>query len=142
MSYLVKHAPVKTGVDYAAATLGTGYGFGSPAMIGGVGPSYLFTTCFYCSSGGATFTIPGFGAGSVVLLLLRTDFSASGNDTLNAWVNPPLGTRLPAPDAASSDANYGPGVAGLTLIWGDDRSFTFDELRTGLTAESVLPWKP
>ena len=30
-----------------------------------------------------------------------------GNDTLNAWVNPPLGVKLPAPDAASSDANTG-----------------------------------
>lgn len=86
--------------------------------------------------------IPGFGAGTVAFILTRTDFAPSGNDTLNAWVNPRLGAKLPIPDAISSTRAYGSTIAGLSLVWGDYRSFAFDEVRMGMTAESVMPYTP
>jgi len=141
-SVLVRHSAVTTGINYAAATLGTGYSFGSPAMIAGFNFKAGFTTCFYCSSGGDGEALPDFVAGSVGLVVFRTDFAKAGNDTLSAWFDPPLGAPLGPPDASSSNANYGSVIGGFTLAWGDYRSWAFDEVRTGLTAASVLPYVP
>jgi len=141
-SVLVRHSQVTTGINYAAATLGTGYNFGSPAMIAGFNFKAGFTGCFYCSSGGDGEALPDYVAGSVGLVVFRTDFAKAGNDTLSAWYDPPLGKPLGPPDASSSNANYGSVIGGFTLVWGDYRSWAFDEVRTGLTAASVLPYVP
>lgn len=137
LSFLVRQAPTTTGVNYASIGPGTGYSFGSPALMGGIGGSGAFVNCFYCSSGGSEAPIAGWGAGSVALVLVRVDFAASGNDSMSLWVNPPLSGALPAPTVSGSQANFGDALSGLTLAWGDNRSFVFDELRLGDSREAV-----
>ena len=146
MSFLVKQAATTAGVNYAGATPGTGYTFGSAAGLAGItsSPVNAFVACFYCSSGTAS-PIAGFGAGSVAMVLVRIDFAASGaNDTMSVWINPPLvaGTALGTPTATAAPANFADALNGLTLVWGDARSFTFDELRLATERAAATPFTP
>lgn len=140
-SFLMKHATGPTSIDYVTMTLGQGWSFGSPALLAGVGGTSVFTGCFYCSTGGSSSVIPGFGADGVAFVLVRTDFSETGADTIVAWANPPLAGPLPAPGAKSSNANYAAVINGVTLAWGDYRSHVYDEVRMGMTRAEVTPFK-
>jgi hypothetical protein len=143
ISFLVKQAPTTTGINYASASPGTGHSFGASALAGGVGNNgAAFVNCFYCSSTGSEAPISGWAAGSTALVLVRVDFAASGNDTMSLWINPPLAGALPAPTVAGSQANFGDALSGLTLAWGDNRSFVFDELRVGDSYAAVAPSLP
>jgi hypothetical protein len=148
ISFLVKQAATTSGNNYAAVAPGTGYGTGAPAImagIGGSGPINAFTNCFYCSGGGsqAAQAINGFGAGSVALVVLEVMFNANpaADDTVRIWVNPSLQSRG-GPLAQGSGANFAEVLSGMTLIWGDNRSFTFDELRVGDSFAAVTPYLP
>ncbi len=143
MSFLVKQTVAPTGVDYAAIAPGTGYSFGSPAIASGIGNGTAFANCFYCQSVGVTSPISGWGPGSVAMVLVKIDFAPSGNDSVSVWINPPLAGPLPAATVSSSTlANFDEVLSGMTLAWGDNRSFIFDELRLGETREAVSPYIP
>jgi hypothetical protein len=142
ISFLVKQVAPATGIDYAAAAPGTGYSFGSPAIAGGIGNGSAFVNCFYCQGGGSNAAIAGWGPGSVAMVLLKVEFAASGNDTMSLWINPPLTGALPAPTVVGNQADFGDVLSGLTLAWGDNRSFVFDELRLGESREAVGVYIP
>lgn len=148
ISFLVKQAATTSGVNYAAASLGTGYSFGSPALMGGIsgsGPINAFTNCFYCGAGGSATAVPiaGFGAGHVAFVVLEVNFTANpaAEDTIRIRINPRLDNAGPV-IAMGGGANFGEVLSGLTLAWGDNRSFVFDELRVGDSYAAVAPFVP
>ena len=140
-SFIIQQASISSGTNYAVTTLGTGYSFGSNAMIAGIGGTTgrPFIADFYASSGGVSdFTITTL-PGESVFIVLRFDFAAVGNDTLSLWVNPILGTESGEPLLTYSGKNYASIISGLTLAHGDNRSFVYDELRIGTDFASVTP---
>ena len=141
-SFLVKQAPTTIGTNYATVSPGTGYGAGSPALAGGINGSSASVNCFYCTTAGSAAPITGWVAGSVAMVLTKVDFAASGNDTMSLWINPPLTGPLPAPMLVGSQANFADALSGLTLAWGDGRSFIFDELRMGEARDAVSSFTP
>jgi hypothetical protein len=130
MSFLVRQSATTAPVNYAAGTPGTGFGFGSAAMAAGVFrlPEAGYTA-FY--DGGGRSGDVGNTAGKVTLVVMRIDFAASGNDTLRVWFNPLLNRPLGSPDQIGAIDNYAASINGASLVWGDSRSFVFDELRIG-----------
>jgi len=142
VSFLVRNASFTTGLGYAAATLGQGYTFGSPAMVGGLVTSLSGTVGFvapFYGSGGPQ-TLATVAANAVTLVALRFDFAAaSGNDALSLWLNPKLTGSAGVPDASASLANYASIISGLTLVHGDNRTFTYDEIRIGQSFADVTP---
>ena len=142
VSFLVKQAAPSSDYNIAAATLGTGYVLGNGVMTGGLGSGLSpFLGCFLCTS--SNTPIPGFAAGSVAMVLIRYDFTASGNDVVSLWINPPLNpaTSLGTP-TLSAAGNFAEVMNGLTLAWGNSRSFTFDELRIAATRDAAAPFTP
>jgi hypothetical protein len=111
-------------------------------MAAGIGNGTAFVNCFYCQGGGSTAAISGWGIGSTAMVLMKIDFAASRNDKVSLWINPPLTGTLPAPTVEGSQANFDEVLSGLTLAWGDSRSFIFDELRLGETREAVSVYIP
>ncbi len=142
VSFLVKQAAPSSGYNIAAATLGSGYVLGNGVVTGGLGSDLSpFLGCFLCTS--SNTAIPGFAAGSVAMVLIRYDFTASGNDVVGLWINPPLNpaTSLGAP-TLSGAGNFAEVMNAVTLAWGNRRSFTFDELRIAATRDGAAPFTP
>lgn len=140
VSFLVRQANPSSDINVATATLGTGHVSGDSVLTGGFGSDLsAFVGCFLCTASNAA--IPSFGAGSVLMVLMRVDFAAGG-DTLNLWLNPPLDPEraLGLPTLTSSSGNFEDVINGLTLAWGDNRSFTFDELRIADSRENASPY--
>ena len=141
-SFLVKQAPTTTGTNYASISPGIGHVQGEPALAGGINASSASVNCLYCTTAGSEAPITGWVAGSVAMVLTKVDFSANGNDTMSLWINPPLTGTLPAPLLVGSQANFPASLSGLTLAWGNGRSFIFDELRLGESREAVSSFTP
>lgn len=141
MSFIIQQASVITGVNYGMLTLGTGYTFGSNAMLAGIGGATARPIIgnFYGSSGGVSDTTLTMLPGESAFIVLRFDFTAVGNDTLNLWYNPVLGGESGEPILTYSGKNYASIISGLTLAHGDYRSFVYDELRIGTDFASVTP---
>jgi hypothetical protein len=141
LSFIIQQASISTGTNYATGTIGTGYSFGSNAMIAGIGgpTAYPFINSFYASSGGIADTSLTMLSGESAFLVLRFDFSTSGNDTLNLWYNPTLDNLPGEPLLMLSSKNYASVISGLTLAHGDNRSFIYDEIRIGTDFASVAP---
>ena len=140
-SLIIQQSSSTTGTNYATMTLGRDYTFGSDAMVAGIGGTlgYPFITNFYASSGGIGEPALALGAGESAFIVLRFDFVAEGNDTLNLWFNPNLDETLSEPLLSFSGKNYAPVISGLTLAHGDSRSFVYDEIRIGTDFLSVAP---
>lgn len=142
VSFLVKQAAPSSGYNVATAVLGSGYVLGNGVVTGGLGSDLTpFLGCFLCTSSNSP--IPGFAAGSVAMVLIRYDFTASGNDVVGLWINPPLNpaTSLGTP-TLSGAGNFAEVMNALTLAWGNSRSFTFDELRIAATRDGAAPFTP
>lgn len=139
MSFLVRQSATPTeGVNYAMATVGRGYTFGSNAMLGGVVADDAGVGPFY-DGGGVVAQADVAPALSTSLIVLRLDFAASGNDTMSLWHNPLLGAEPGTADVVLSAQDYDSALSGLTLVHGDNRSFVFDEVRIGSSFASVTP---
>lgn len=141
ISFLVKQAQPSSGINVATATLGTGYVLNESVMAGGIGSDTSpFIGCFLCTASGTS--TPALASGSVALVLMRVDFADSGNDSLSLWINPPLNPArsLGTPAVTASSSNFADVLNGLTLAWGESRSFTFDELRIAKNRESATPF--
>lgn len=139
LSFLVQQSGTPTsGINYAMATPGTGYTFGSNAMLGGVSGNGATVGPFYSGTGSVSLanTVP---AQSTSFIVLRVDFAATGNDTMSLWLNPLLGGTAGAADLVLSAQNYSSLINGLTLAHGDGRAFAFDELRIGTSFAAVTP---
>jgi CSLREA domain-containing protein len=130
MSFLVRQAATTSGTNYALGTPGSGFGFGAQAMHAGVAALPGASVSSFFGSDGRARDI-GNVAGKTTLVVMRIDFAASGNDTLRAWFDPLLGQPLGSPMLIESLRNYAENFNGATLLWGDNRSFVFDELRIG-----------
>ncbi|MBK8066313.1 MAG: hypothetical protein IPK27_01410 [Rhodanobacteraceae bacterium] len=130
MSFLVRQAETTAGVNYAGGTPGTGFGFGSAAMFSGIAALPGGAVASFYGSDGRSRDI-GNAAGKTTLVVMRLDFAASGNDTLRVWFDPVLNQPLGSPGLIESLQNYSGSFNGATLLWGDNRSFVFDELRIG-----------
>jgi hypothetical protein len=139
MSFLVRQTTTpNSGVSYAMGTVGRGYTFGSGAMLGGLGDDDVRIAPFYSSSGNVV--LPGAApALSTSFIVLRVDFAAAGNDTMNLWLNPELDGEAGDADLTLSARNYASFFDGVTLAHGDNRTFTFDEIRVGSGFASVTP---
>jgi hypothetical protein len=141
MSFLVRaESAAGPAVNYAMATPGTGYGNGAPAMVGGRGaPPNGFVCSIYSSTECTTgVALPGT-PGDVTFVVLRIDFAAAGsNDTMRAWFNPAVGSALGPPQASGAFRDYASLFGGLSLVWGDQRSFVFDEVRIGVAPNDWL----
>ncbi|MBK8066311.1 MAG: Ig-like domain repeat protein [Rhodanobacteraceae bacterium] len=81
----------------------------------------------------------GNAAGKTTLMVMRLDFASSASDTMHARLNPVVGQPLSAPQLIGSFRNYASLFSGLSLVWGDQRQFDFDELRASLTSPAGLP---
>lgn len=141
ISFLVRQAEPGSGTNVAAVTPGTGYAAGATALSGGLGSGpEPFVGCFLCA--GSDTAAANMVAGRVVMVLMRLDFAATG-DSLSLWINPPLDpeTALPTP-TLSANGNWAELMNGLTLGWGEGRSFTFDELRIADTRNNAAPFAP
>lgn len=142
MSFLVQQASHTDNVNYAMATLGERYGFGDEAMLGGINGSHPAVVKFYTNTGANAPSVT-LNTGDVTFMVLRFDFSSSGNDTLSLWSNPLLDAgSLGAPDITVSNADYASSFTGLTLVQGDFRTFTYDEIRIGDSFSAVAPAVP
>jgi hypothetical protein len=141
LSFIVQQASISTGTNYATATIGTGFGFGSNAMLGGIAgtTAYPCVIPFYASTGASCDTSLTMLPGESAFIVLRFDFAESGNDTLNLWYNPILNNVAGEPLLMLSSRNYASVISGLTLAHGDNRSFVFDEIRIGSDFASVSP---
>lgn len=143
LSMIVRQDAPPTGINYVMAAPGRGWSFGSSAtaMAAGIGGTGVFVNCWYCSGTPATAPIAGWAQGSTALLLVRVDFAVSGNDTVSLWINPTLdpAVDIGAPTATASLSNFAELLDGVTVGWGDFRSFTVDELRIGTGRTAVLP---
>jgi hypothetical protein len=143
LSMIVRQDAPPTGINYVMAAPGRGWSFGSSAtaMAAGIGGTGVFVNCWYCSGTPATAPIAGWAQGSTALLLVRVDFAVSGNDTVSLWINPTLdpAVDIGAPTATASLSNFAEMLDGVTVGWGDFRSFTVDELRIGTGRTAVLP---
>jgi hypothetical protein len=142
VSFLVQQAPnPAAGTNYAAVALGKGLTFGSEAMNGGVYGSEVAVGAFYTNIGSQ---VPGYTApaNSVSFIVLRYDFAASGNDTINLWVNPLLSGVSAVPDASGALRDYAPTFSGITLDYGDFKAFVYDELRIGSSFGAVTAAVP
>jgi hypothetical protein len=141
LSFIVQQASISTGTNYATATIGTGFTFGSNAMIGGIAgtTAYPCVIPFYASSGASCDTFQTMLPGESAFLVLRFDFAVSGNDTLYLWYNPILENAPGEPLLMLSSRNYDSVISGLTLAHGDFRSFVYDEMRIGTDFASVTP---
>ncbi|MFK5893547.1 MAG: hypothetical protein QM504_10035 [Pseudomonadota bacterium] len=141
LSFIIQQANVSTGTNYATVTLGTGFTFDSNAMIGGIGgnPSHSFIGNFYGSSGGVSDLSNTLGLSESTFLVLRFDFSESGNDSLSLWFNPILDNTIGDPLLTYSGKNYAEMISGITIAHGDFRNFVYDEIRIGIDYASVSP---
>lgn len=143
LSMIVRQDAPPAGINYVMAAPGRGWSFGSSAtaMAAGIGGTGVFVNCWYCSGTPATAPIAGWTQGSTALLLVRVDFAVSGNDTVSLWINPTLdpAVDIGAPTATASLSNFAELLDGVTVGWGDFRSFTVDELRIGTGRTAVLP---
>ncbi len=137
MSFLVQQAPATGGTNYAAPTLGTGYGTFDPQRmgwgLGGLPNAHFFY--IYTAASAAVLNI-GNAAGKTTFFVVRIDFNANPalDDTVNIWIDPLLNQALPpAPDMRGVGAgrNFPDIVNGLTLLVGENREHVFDELRIG-----------
>ncbi len=143
LSFLVRQEGSSGAVqNYATATPGVGFGNGANAMTGGRGPSpNAFVCAFYsgveCSSPFALGGTPG----DVTYVVLRVDYNSNtgANDSMHAWFNPVVGQALGAPQLSGSFRNYASLFSGLSLVWGDQRQFVYDELRVAATPPAGLP---
>lgn len=137
LSFLVRQDSTSgPAANYAMATPGLGFGNGAAAMVGGRGPTPNGLVCGIYSSSDCTsgFALAG-SPNDVSYIVLRVDFSgAGGNDTMRAWFNPVVGQPLGPPQLSGAFRDYASLFSGLTLVWGDQRSFVFDEVRVGITA--------
>jgi hypothetical protein len=146
VSFLVRQAQPSNGTNIAAVALGTGYVSGDSVMAGGFSSdASYFVGCFLCAASNTANS--GFTAGAVAMVLMRIDFTASGNDNLSLWINPPLNPAngdagLGTPTLSISASNFAEVLNGLTLAWGDNRSFTFDELRIANSRAHATPFAP
>jgi len=142
VSFLVQQAAdPNAGTSYAQAALGTGLSFGSNAMNGGLSGGNVGVGAFYSGTEGqlGNASLP---AGSVSFIVLRFDFSASGNDTINLWLNPLLSGVSATPDLSGAYRDYPAVFSGLTLASGDFRAFAYDELRIGSSYAAVTSAVP
>ncbi len=73
--------------------------------------------------------------GETALLVVKAEFSATGNDTFTLFVNPTLGVE-PLTGAVKSNSNVG-SVVGLTIY--STGALRIDELRLGQTFADVTP---
>ena len=142
LSFIVQQAATTTGTNYAVATVGTGYGFGSDAMIAGIGgaTAYPFINSFYASGGGTSDTSLILLPSESAMIVLRFDFVVSGNDILNLWYNPSLQDAPGVPLLTHSSKDYAPLISGLTLAHGNYKDFVYDEIRIGTDFSSVTPF--
>ncbi len=150
ISFLVRQAaaspapPATPAFNYVSGTLGTGYTFASPAMMGDVG---LYSSggvaaigAFYDNTASGVALSPNsWYEGATGLVVLRITFNASGNDTMDLWFNPLLTSDPGSPLVTASVANYADLINGITMSWGDYRSFVIDEVRIGNDYASVTP---
>jgi hypothetical protein len=153
ISFLVRQAaasttPATPHFNYVSGTLGTGYSFGSPAMMGDVGlyavGGIAAAGAFYDNAAAGVALPPSWAENSVGLVVLRIDFNASSsaNDTLSLWFNPSLSVASPGtPLVSASLANYADAINGITMSWGDYRSFVIDEVRIGTDYAAVTPYQ-
>lgn len=137
VSFLVQQVPnPKEGTSYAVVALGQDLSFDSSAMNGGIAGTNPFVGAFYSGteSQSSTTTV---AENSVSFITLRYDFAPSGNDTVSLWINPLLDSPLGAPDASGSFRDYSTLFSGVTLAYGDNKSFIYDELRIGSSYSAV-----
>lgn len=137
VSFLVQQvANPNEGTSYAVAALGQELSFDSNAMNGGIAGTNPFVGAFYSGteSQSSTTTV---SENSVSFITLRYDFAPSGNDTVSLWINPLLDSPLGAPDASGSFRDYSTAFSGVTLAYGDSKSFVYDELRIGSSYSAV-----
>jgi hypothetical protein len=153
ISFLVRQAaasttPATPHFNYVSGTLGTGYSFGAPAMMGDVGlynvGGIAAAGAFYDNAASGVALPPSWAENSVGLVVLRIDFNAStgANDTLSLWFNPSLSVTSPGTPLVSANvANYADAINGITMSWGDYRSFVIDEVRIGADYAAVTPYQ-
>jgi hypothetical protein len=156
LSFLVQQDPVGPALGLevlAGGTLGTDYPGGpqNGGIWGGVGANRVqgnypvepqLATMFGALTGGAT-AIPGWAPGSVAFVLMRSDFGPTGRGGLaSLWINPPLDPGIPLPTADRSGvvAGFANAVYGVTLLWGPNRNFVFDEVRLASTRAGATPF--
>lgn len=141
LSFLVKQTEAPSNgapFSYAQAAIGTGYTFGSDAMLGGISFDDIAINPFYAGSS-SEYIIPNAApAGSASLVVLRYDFASSGSDTINLWLNPLLNSNLGAPNVSGAFRNYADLLSGITLAHGDYRTFVYDEVRIGSNYIAVV----
>ena len=138
LSFLVKQSSKPLdGVNYAEATIGAGYTFGSNAMLGGISADDIAVNPFYVGNT-PEYTLANIAqASSASLIVLRFDFASNGNDTINLWVNPSL--KNPGkPNISGAFRNYANPISGVTLAHGDYRTFVYDEVRIGSNYAAVV----
>ena len=116
--------------------LGQELSFDSNAMNRGVSGTNPFVGAFYSGteSQSSTATVC---ENSVSFITLRYDFAPSGNDTVSLWINPLLGSPLGTPDVSASFRDYSSVFSGVTLAYGDNKSFVYDDLRIGSSYSAV-----
>jgi hypothetical protein len=137
VSFLIQQVPnPSAGTSYGVLALGQGLTFGSNAMYGGVVATNSRVGTFYSATEFQNSAVT-VAADSVSFITLRYDFASSGNDTINLWINPLLSAPLDAPDVSGSFRNYSSAFTGVTLAYGDNKSFVYDEVRVGSTYSAV-----
>jgi hypothetical protein len=75
-------------------------------------------------------------AGQTYLFLTRVTL-ASGNDTVDLWINPDLSSPLPAPDATNNQLDFIMNTFHLAAY--DNAVMTMDEIKMGTTLGDVVP---
>ena len=124
--------PVSGGAWQANSSLAFGQGQrGTVAVPGGA------VSSSYCNDGRSRDI--GNAAGKTTLMVMRLDIASSASDTMHARLNPVVGQPLSAPQLIGSFRNYASLFSGLSLVWGDQRQFDFDELRASLTPPAGFP---
>lgn len=91
------------------------------------------------ANGGTANTSVTAAANTTYLLVARIDF-ASGNDTVNLWVNPTLNGIEPATaDATMTNYDLVGGFQQLAFRYDGNSTMLFDEFRMGETFADVTP---
>jgi hypothetical protein len=141
LSFLVRQdSTAGPAANYAMATPGVGFATGAAAMVGGrAAPPNALICGIYSSTECTTgVALPG-APGDVTFVVLRIDFATAGaNDTMRAWINPVVGQSLGPPQLTGAFRDYASLFGGLSLVWGDQRSFVFDEVRIGIAPNDWL----
>lgn len=77
--------------------------------------------------------------GKEYLLVLRADFTSSGNDVLTLYVNPTPGDAEPTNGTVKNDFNFG--IFNEILLYGTG-AYSIDEIRMGASYADVVPKRP